>query len=265
MSHQSFPKATGSIPDGYVLTYSAVDGYWVPRQVTQSRYTPIDSNTIINWKFDETSGPYVNSGVGSTLSLTNFIGTSYSVTGIFNKALGCTNTIISTGNTSVNEPNGTSVTVSAWVKARAFPAYGVVINKAYRNDNTWNSPYVSLYISLTASGDGSWAPAIAVGGSYVQPTQTGVFRIPLHQWTLLAFTYDGTNLRSYINGALSGTTSFPGQIDYGTHGPWDVGGVSNATIGQYWDGHIDDIRVENVVRSQSYLEAMYKTGLNLKD
>jgi len=30
MSHQSFPKATGSITDGYVLTYSATDGYWKP-------------------------------------------------------------------------------------------------------------------------------------------------------------------------------------------------------------------------------------------
>lgn len=31
MSHQSFPKATGSITDGYVLTYVASDGYWAPR------------------------------------------------------------------------------------------------------------------------------------------------------------------------------------------------------------------------------------------
>lgn len=31
MSHQSFPKATGSITDGYVLTWSQTDGYWKPK------------------------------------------------------------------------------------------------------------------------------------------------------------------------------------------------------------------------------------------
>lgn len=31
MSYQSFPKATGSIVDGYVLTFSGADGYWKPQ------------------------------------------------------------------------------------------------------------------------------------------------------------------------------------------------------------------------------------------
>lgn len=34
MSYQSFPKSNGSITDGYVLTYSAADGYWKPKQPT---------------------------------------------------------------------------------------------------------------------------------------------------------------------------------------------------------------------------------------
>lgn len=35
MSHQAFPKAAGTVTDGYVLTYSSADGYYKPiiRQV----------------------------------------------------------------------------------------------------------------------------------------------------------------------------------------------------------------------------------------
>lgn len=34
MSHQSFVKSSGTIPDGYVLTWSASDGYWKPEPNT---------------------------------------------------------------------------------------------------------------------------------------------------------------------------------------------------------------------------------------
>jgi hypothetical protein len=266
MSHQSFPKATGSITDGYVLTYVGADGYWAPRQVIPSRYTATDSDTIINWKFDESGVPYTNSGSGSALNLTTSTGTPASVTGIFNKALGCSGSIVTTGNTSVNEPNATSLTVSAWVKARSYASFATVINKAYRNNNSWSSPFVSIYLSLSNTGDGAWGPAIATtGGVLTQPVIGGAFRLHLGDWTLLSYTYDGSNLRSYINGALANTTAISGAIDYGTHGPWDVGGVSNAGVGQFWDGLIDDVRVENVVRSQAYFEAMFKAGLNLRD
>jgi len=42
MSHQSFPKATGPITDGHVLTYSSSDGYWKPRQTLGDGYQHID-------------------------------------------------------------------------------------------------------------------------------------------------------------------------------------------------------------------------------
>ena len=42
-----------------------------------TRYTPTDSSTIINWKFDETTSPYLNSGSGTALPLTTFSGTQY--------------------------------------------------------------------------------------------------------------------------------------------------------------------------------------------
>jgi hypothetical protein len=263
---QNIPVNSAAPFDGYQLTYSAADGYWAPRVGVNSRYTPTDVNTITNWKFNEAGPPYVNSGTGSALSLTTFSGTPVSVTGLFNKALGCSLTILSTGNSTVNEPNATALTISAWVKARSFSTFGTVINKAYRNNNTWTSPFVSLYLSLSNSGDGSWGPAIATtGGVLTQPIIGGAFRIPLYEWTLLSYTYDGTALRSYINGALANTTNISSAIDYGTHGPWDIGGVSNASVGQQWDGHIDDVRVESVVRSQAYFEDMYKRGVGRPD
>lgn len=38
MSHQAFPKSTGTTTDGYVLVYSATDGYIKPTQLATPRY-----------------------------------------------------------------------------------------------------------------------------------------------------------------------------------------------------------------------------------
>lgn len=76
MSHQSFPRAIGSITDGYVLTFSAADGYWKPKPPTggsglnaYTKFTNVlDSvaGPVGNW-----SGTYVSTG-GSCLIMASW-------------------------------------------------------------------------------------------------------------------------------------------------------------------------------------------------
>jgi len=63
---------------------------------------------------------------------------------------------------------------------------------------------------------------------------------------------------------LAGTASTSNNIDYGTNGPYGVGANGNGSS-QSSDFIIDEIRIENTVRSQAYLLAMYKQGIGLAD
>lgn len=103
--------------------------------------------------------------------------------------------------------------------------------------------------------------AIDIGGTttLILPTITGLYKIPLLQWTLLSGTYDGSNCRWYINGNLANTTAASGTLVVGT-GPYCIGGVPAA--GQFHQGLVDDCRVDSgVVRSQSYYQSMYNLGV----
>jgi hypothetical protein len=234
---------------------------------TISRRTPIDNNTLLNYQLNESSTPWTNAGSAGTLDLTVNTGAPTSVTGLFSDALYFpANTILTSGNTSTGEPTGNSMTVSFWVYNLAYTGnYWQMLYKAYRNDNTNNSPYASISVNGTNTTDGTWSGNITVAGSLNTVTMTGVNKLLLNQWYLIAMTYDGTTFKVYMNGNLVGSANIAGTIDYGTHGPWNIGGISNAGTGQYINSIIDDVRVESVVRSQSYLKTMYKDGMGLSD
>jgi hypothetical protein len=79
----------------------------------------------------------------------------------------------------------------------------------------------------------------------------GTSAIPLNAWTHLASTYDGANLRVYVNGVLAGTTAVTGAIG-GTANPLRIGG--NLPWGEYFNGLIDEVRVYNRALAASEIQ-----------
>jgi hypothetical protein len=230
-----------------------------------TRLTPIDSSTAIYWTLDETSSPWANTGTGGTLNQA----TSYSTpaegqTGIFGNCLdfGGTSGIIS-ADTSIGE-SGTSQTVSCWVYLHSFVSSGEIIDKKYQTSSTWSSPYTAWAMYTSGAADGTWTAEVTVSGTRYTVTCSGEYGIQSYQWNLIALTYDGSNLRAYINGNLAGTTSISGTIDYGSHGAYQIGAVTVLST-QGTNGKVDDVRIETTVRSQAYLQAMYKDGIGLFD
>src|SRR6185295_18639269 len=61
-------------------------------------------------------------------------------------------------------------------------------------------------------------------------------------WSHLAATYDGTNLRFYVNGVLVTAKATSGAMP-NTANPLRIGG--NAIWGEYFSGLIDEVRVYN--------------------
>lgn len=239
-------------------TSGGIVGGVMPRQ------TAIDANTQIYWTLDETGSPWANTGVAGSLNLTTSYGTpAQNQTGLFGQCLDFQGSsgIISANPTSVGEVT-TNITVSCWVYLHSYVNNGEIIDKSY--NTSFTSPYTA--VTMSTSNAPGWSAGITVAGTRYFVTSSGDANVPpLNQWCLLALTYDGTNLRSYMNGNLVGTTSTGGgNIDWGNHGPWQVGAVTLSSA-QSTDGKIDDVRIESVVRSQAYFQTMYKYGVGLSD
>jgi hypothetical protein len=226
-----------------------------------ARLTPTDSNTLLHWTLNEGATPYLNTGTGGTLNLADVNVPVDNATGLLSGGVlmpvGVTSYIKSADSTI--EPTANALTVSIWVNAFAINANGGIFAKAYNSGGGWSSPFFSLYMNLTNDTTGHWTSGITVSGSNTTHSQTDICTLTPDGWHLLAITFNGTGLATYYDGNLCGVANVTGSVDFGTHGLYEVGGVSGST--QFFYGTFDDVRVESVVRSQSYIRAMLQTGL----
>ena len=71
----------------------------------------------------------------------------------------------------------------------------------------------------------------------------GTAALTLNTWTHIAVTYDGTNLRFYVNGVLRGTVARTGNIA-SNNGAIRIGG-NNSSLQEFFRGLIDDVRIYN--------------------
>jgi flagellin-like hook-associated protein FlgL len=93
----------------------------------------------------------------------------------------------------------------------------------------------------------------------VAVSMDGSLTFPLNEWTHLAMTYDGTNLRSYVNGEQdSNVFSVNGNIKTSTD-PVTIGNVNNAQ-NRHFEGMLDDVGIWNRALSASELEDLAGPG-----
>ena len=148
--------------------------------------------------------------------------------------------------------SGSSLSVEAWVYATSLPGSGkgeVILGRsasgafgadpyfsyALKLDNYSNgNPAFNFTVSNGNAGSALYAVADSV------PVQTG-------KWYHIAGTYDGNNVKIYINGELKKQISSNG-LSIGTGG---VGFYIGGTVSEYFTGLIDEVRLWNVTRSQS--------------
>lgn len=103
---------------------------------------------------------------------------------------------------------------------------------------------------------------VATGGANasfaisIPTTDNAAGTITAAEWHHLLGTYDGTNIRCYIDGVLTETTNHPGDItDPDRPLTFGVFGAS------YWTGTLDDVRVYNrVISSASEISNLYHEG-----
>jgi hypothetical protein len=129
----------------------------------------------------------------------------------------------------------TGITMSAWI----FPtALNGGTSNGWRTVASKESSPANSYEFYANSSTPVPRGYISVGGEY--RSVAGTIQLSLNVWSHLAFTYDGVNLRLYVDGAQVGVTAATGTALVGT-GPLRIGG--NLTWSEFFAGRIDELRI----------------------
>ncbi len=197
--------------------------------------------------FDEGSGSSVAdaSGNGNTGTVS---GATWVTSGKFGGALQ-----FNGSSARVNVPNAaslqltTGMTLEAWVDPSTVSnVWRDVIYKG--NDN--------YYLEATSSNASKPDGGLIAGGTYGDAYGTAA--LPANTWSYLAETYDGSNLRLYVNGSLVATTAHTGSITTSTN-QLQIGGDS--IYGQYFAGMIDEVRIYNTALTATQIQTDQTTPI----
>lgn len=222
---------------------------------------PDDSAAPLAYRFHETAAPFANSGSAGALDLSPSAGSNTLVPGIWpeTQALDCLD-----GNAAkhglmsaaTSKGEGSVCSISCWIKIRTFTDTGTIIQKKYANDGAWAAPFISVGMEVNGA-TGLITGYVSVAG--VIHGCGSITLIPVNVWTLVACTYDGSNLRFYVNGVLTNTVAQTGAIDWGSHGVWQVGENSYQVTAdpKVLDGLFLNPRAETVVRTAAYYLSVY--------
>ena len=211
---------------------------------------PADAPTgglVAAYAFNEGSGTTTAdaSGGGNTGTLSNATWTS---AGKYGAALSFNGT-----NARVNIPNAASLQLTTGMTLEAWVNPSTVSNKwrdvVYKgNDN--------YYLEATSNKSSRPAGGGTFGGG--NANVFGTAALATNTWVFLALTYDGANLRLYVNGTLAGTQPKTGTIATSTN-QLQIGGDSLQS--QFFNGLIDDVRVYNIALSAAAIQTDMATPI----
>lgn len=231
-----------------------------------------DNNDVLVYQLNETSGNIrINYGTaGSAGDLINYGGALNGVPAKLNiegefRGMYVPGSIISSNKDGASGANNILITpnisVSAWVFVRKFSNFGQIFSKQY-NDGAWSSPFLSIGLYINNSNDGRWIAYVTTSGILRTLLMPTTYALPQCGWAHIGCTWDGTTLRAYLNGTQAGTlVPGGGNIDYGLNpGDWFIGSIPDTGTNDSSSIIIQDIRVANVVRPQSYFANVYFNG-----
>jgi hypothetical protein len=141
----------------------------------------------------------------------------------------------------------TRMTLEAWVRPTVLgTAWRSVLLKEQPGDFVY-----ALYATTNASRPSGY---VFIGG---EKEARGTAALTVNTWTHLATTYDGANLRLYVNGTLVKTTAQTGNIATSS-GALQLGG--NTIWGEWYAGTLDDVRVYNKALTATEIQADMSRG-----
>ena len=206
------------------------------------------------WSLNEASGYTVADGScygsdGEIMSgTTAVIGPAESA-----RAFDGTNDFIQIPNNTGIDGVGSNITISAWVKINHASASAYIISKPWDEIST-GYQYSLFWDTTTNRIDFQFSEASGVGhttASFIAPGN--------NVWSHIAVTYNGVNIKGYLNGQLVNTTAETHTI--AARGTPLYFGDYDATNTYSLTGSIDEVRIYKRALTQNEIIALYANAL----
>ena len=151
--------------------------------------------------------------------------------------------------TADNLALGNNFTIEAWINPEDMGNYRTIASKA------------GSFFFAQANVGGSLRIATYFFGLKYATWQAANDSIPLYSWSHVAITFDGTNIRFYVNGKLSRQANNPGSVTSPGGNSVFVGSRSDLASKAYkFKGGIDEAAIYNRVLTTEELSARYRRG-----
>lgn len=137
-------------------------------------------------------------------------------------------------------------TFSAWIEPENTGDWGTVLTKG----NFWND----YWFAIKSWGDDRGKVEFRMNSqNFSQMTNS---RITYNQWNHVAVSYDGSNVKFYINGILDKSVSYTGNLVF-TSNPFLIGKEKG---GYPFKGRIDEVKIWNYALSDSDIKDDYNSA-----
>lgn len=209
-------------------------------------FGPSLGNWLLNGNSNDISGNS-NNGTDSNMS---YVSGKFGSAGSFN---GSSSRIALPNNASLRPT--TAVTIMCWYKGTQN-GYGTIL----QNFSPYNSKYWGFFFRRAGHGAGARIAkgTGTVGGTdYKEASFTTVIDDDI--WHLIAFTFDGSNIKLYRDGKIETTVSFSATIGYTTT-QYPMIGVRRDTSGAYTEyitGLIDGLVLLNRALTDADIRRWY--------
>ena len=150
--------------------------------------------------------------------------------------------------------NKIAFSMSAWVYPQANPSAHSGI-MGFRNNT--DADFYLLQLQNSNNVEARFRGSNGMGYDIVATNL-----LDFNQWQHLAFTYDGSYIRLYKDGALVDSSAATGIIGQNTL-PLQLGKLDWGTTGFYMTGRLDEIRLWDVALSQTEINSWMCTPIDL--
>lgn len=227
-----------------------------------------DANDVLVHFLNDTAGTHVNAGTaGAAGNFVDYGSPIFGCPGPLGDAMYSPSYYLVNARNGSGGANDTLVTpnisLSGWVfMRRGTNSAAEIFNKQYFL-NGWSNPFLTFGFQTHSANDGECDLYITLNGTLQFIRTPTSYVIPIGRWSHIGGTWDGSTLKFYINGNLAVSSPFSGVIDYGTsgRGQWYVGGIPGTSTNADSPCIVQDIRVANIARPQSYFQNIYFNGL----
>jgi Concanavalin A-like lectin/glucanases superfamily len=213
---------------------------------------------LVWWELADPAGTTTiadSSGNGNTATATSvyFQGTGLPVLGSAGQGTAAFSSRYPAGIVSAYNPALATMACETWVNLYGItPANSPAV--LLGTDSSPSADSKGFLLSLTESA-GDWYPVISAYGS-AAATVTSSVPVAASGWSYVIATYDGTTLRLYLNGALTGSAALSGTIPAGSV-PLSAGTCNSAG---WLDGVLGQAALYSTALSAADIAARWVSG-----